>query len=92
AERPRQVAARLEEAWREFLAERWNVPRSTPAAKWSAALAGVSGVRVGDASLAELEALLDELDYLRHAPQLSTTDTLRTEALARSRRLLRQLR
>ncbi|HSS52354.1 MAG TPA: BatD family protein, partial [Thermoanaerobaculia bacterium] len=88
AERPRQVAARLEEAWRDFLAERWEVPRSTPAAKWSAALAGR---KVDDASLGELEALLDELDYLRHAPQLSTTDTLRAEALARSRRLLRQL-
>jgi hypothetical protein len=88
SERPRQVAARLEEAWREFLAERWEVPRSTPASKWSAVL---TGRRVDDASLAELEALLDELDYLRHAPQLSTTDTLRAEALARSRRLLRRL-
>jgi hypothetical protein len=35
--------------------------------------------------------MLDELDYLRHAPQLSTTDTLRAEAIARSRRLLRRL-
>jgi hypothetical protein len=85
-ERPRQVAARLEEAWRDFLAERWSLPRSTPATKWSATLAGVD-----DASLGELEALLDDLDYLRHAPQLSTTDTLRAEALARSRRLLRRL-
>jgi len=88
AERPRQVAARLEEAWRDFLAERWRIPRSTPATKWSAALARHP---VGDASLAELEALLDELDYLRHAPQLSTTDTLRADALCRSRRLLRRL-
>jgi hypothetical protein len=91
AERPRQVAARLEEAWRDFLAERWGIARSTPAARWSAALAGVRGVRVDDASLGELEAMLDELDYLRHAPQLSTTDTLRAEAIARSRRLLRRL-
>jgi hypothetical protein len=90
-ERPRQVAARLEEAWRDFLAERWGIARSTPAARWSWALAGVSGVRVDDAGLGELEALLDELDYLRHAPQLSTTDTLRAEAIARSRRLLRRL-
>jgi hypothetical protein len=89
AERPRQVAGRLEEAWRDFLAERWGVPPSTPAARWSAALAGR---KVDDATLGELEALLDELDYLRHAPQLSTTDTLRSEALARSRRLLRRLR
>jgi hypothetical protein len=88
AERPRQVAARLEEAWRDFLAERWGICRSTPATKWSAALARHP---VGDASLAELEALLDELDYLRHAPQLSTTDTLRADALSRSRRLLHRL-
>ncbi len=89
AERPRQVAARLEEAWRDFLVERWGLCRSTPVTKWSAALASHP---VGDASLAELEALLDELDYLRNAPQLSTTDTLRAEALSRSRRLLRRLR
>jgi hypothetical protein len=88
AERPRQVAARLEEAWRDFLAERWGISRSTPATKWSAALARHP---VGDASLAELEALLDELDYLRNAPQLSTTDTLRADVLSRSRRLLRRM-
>jgi hypothetical protein len=87
-ERPRQVAAHLEEAWRDFLAERWGIPRCTPAAKWSRVLASS---RVDAASLAELESLLDELDYLRHAPQLSTTDTLRAEALARCRRLLRRL-
>jgi len=87
-ERPRQVAARLEEAWRDFLAERWGIPHSTPAAKWSAVLARY---RVDGASLAELDSLLDELDYLRHAPQLSTTATLVTEALGRCRRLLRRL-
>ena len=90
-ERPRQVAARLEEAWRDFLVERWGIPPATPAAKWSAALAGSRVSPVDDASLGELEALADELDYLRHAPQLSTTDTLRAEALSRSRRLLRRL-
>ncbi|HSS79226.1 MAG TPA: BatD family protein [Thermoanaerobaculia bacterium] len=87
-ERPRQVATRLEEAWRDFLAERWGIPHSTPAAKWSAVLARY---RVDGASLVELDSLLDELDYLRHAPQLSTTDTLVTEALGRCRRLLRRL-
>lgn len=91
AERPRQVAARLEEAWRDFLVERWGIPPATPPAKWSAALAGCRVNRLDDASLAELEALVDELDYLRHAPQLSTTDTLRAEALSRSRRLLHRL-
>ncbi|HEX3552040.1 MAG TPA: BatD family protein [Thermoanaerobaculia bacterium] len=90
-ERPRQVAARLEEAWRDFLAERWGVPRSAPAAKWSELLAERAGLKAEAASLVELGRLLDDLDYLRQAPQLSTTDALRTEALARSHRLLRRL-
>ncbi len=93
-ERPRQMAARLEEAWREFLAERWGVPRSTPSWKWRELLAGSevdAGKAVDAASLAELDRLLDDLDYLRNAPQLSTTDALRGEALARGRRLLRRL-
>jgi hypothetical protein len=87
-ERPRQVAARLEEAWRDFLAQRWDVPVSTPSSRWSERLAG-QGVEAG--ALNELGQLLDDLEYLRYAPQLSTTDTLRSEALARSRRLLRRL-
>ena len=87
-ERPRQVAARLEEAWRAFLAERWDVPVSTPSSRWSERLAG-RGVEAG--VLNELDQLLDDLEYLRYAPQLSTTDTLRSEALARCRRLLRRL-
>jgi hypothetical protein len=87
-ERPRQVAARLEEAWRDFLAERWDVPVSTPSSRWSERLAG-QGVEA--ATLNELGQLLDDLEYLRYAPQLSTTDTLRSEALARCRRLLRRL-
>jgi hypothetical protein len=87
-ERPRQAAARLEEAWRDFLTERWDVPHATPSSRWSEMLA----IRkVDDAALAELRQLLDDLDYLRYAPQLSTTDTLRAEALSRSRRLLRRL-
>ncbi|HYX22911.1 MAG TPA: hypothetical protein VFC23_02075, partial [Thermoanaerobaculia bacterium] len=73
---------------------RWGVPRSTPSWKWRERLAGPeggTGGAVDAASLAELDRLLDDLDYLRNAPQLSTTDTLRSEALARGRRLLRRL-
>lgn len=87
-ERPRQVAARLEEAWRNFLAERWGVPVSTPSSRWNERLAG-QGMEA--ATVNELGQLLDDLEYLRYAPQLSTTDTLRSEALARCRRLLRRL-
>jgi hypothetical protein len=42
-------------------------------------------------ALNELGQLLDDLEYLRYAPQLSTTGTLRSEVLARCRRLLRRL-
>jgi hypothetical protein len=87
-ERPRQVAARLEEAWRDFLAERWDIPLSTPSSRWSERLAS-QGLEAG--ALNELGQLLDDLEYLRYAPQLSTTDTLRSEVLARCRRLLRRL-
>ncbi|HEX4959200.1 MAG TPA: BatD family protein [Thermoanaerobaculia bacterium] len=87
-ERPRQVAARLEEAWRAFLAARWGLPPSAPSWKWEDFLAAR---RVDAATLAELGKLLDDVDYLKNAPQLSTTDTLRAEALDRSRRLLRRL-
>jgi hypothetical protein len=87
--RPRQAAAQIEEAWREFLAARWEVPPATPAMKWSALLAE----RDADAEATrELAQLVDDLHYLRFAPQLSSTETLRGEALDRCRRLSRRLR
>jgi hypothetical protein len=87
--RPRQAAAQIEEAWREFLATRWEVPAGTPPAKWSALLAG----KDADADAArELGQLMDDLHYLRYAPQLSSTETLLDEALDRCHRLLPRLR
>ncbi len=44
-----------------------------------------------DAALDDLDLLIEDLQYLRFAPQLSTTDSLRADALERSRRLLRRL-
>jgi hypothetical protein len=87
--RPRQAAARIEEAWRGFLAERWEIPAGTPPARWGALLRD----RGADPQAAEdLVRLADDLHYLRNAPQLSAVESLSAEALSSSRRLLRRLR
>jgi hypothetical protein len=91
-ERPRQMALRLEEAWRELLARRWGVPQATPPSRWRERLAGqLADQGVEAEALDELDLLIEDLRYLRSAPQLSTTDALRGDAIARSRRLLRWL-
>lgn len=87
-ERPRQMALRLEEAWRDLLARRWGVPPATTPSRWRELLAG-QGVEAE--ALDELDLLIEDLRYLRSAPQLSTTDALRGDAVSRSRRLLRRL-
>jgi hypothetical protein len=87
-ERPRQMAVRLEEAWRDFLHQRWGVPPETPPSRWRELLAA-RGVETE--TLGELDLLIEDVRYLRFAPQLSTTDALRADALTRGRRLLRRL-
>lgn len=87
--RPRQAAARIEEAWRELLAVRWEIPSGTPPRRWGEALAARGAEPV---AAAELLRLAEDLHYLRYAPQLSETGGLVTEAVERSRRLLRRLR
>ncbi len=87
-ERPRQMAVGIEEAWRDFLQSRWGVPRETPPSRWRELLAP-QGVEAEP--LDELGLLIEDLQYLRFAPQLSTTDALRADAVARCRRLLRRL-
>ena len=81
-------AVRIEEAWRDLLQSRWGVPREAPPSRWRELLAG-QGVEAE--ALDELDLLIEDLQYLRFAPQLSTTDALRADALARCRRLLRRL-
>lgn len=87
--RPRQVAAQIEEGWRAFLAGRWGIPPGLPASRWSQALKD-QGADPGAAD--ELARLLDDLHYLRYAPQLCAAETMGREALDRCRRLLRRLR
>jgi hypothetical protein len=87
-ERPRQMALRLEDAWRDLLARRWGVPPATPPSRWRDLLAAQA---VEAEALDELDLLIEDLRYLRSAPQLSTTDALRVDAVSRSRRLLRRL-
>lgn len=87
--RPRQAAARIEEAWRDLLAARWEIPSGTPPSRWSEALAARGAE---PAAAAELRRLSEDLHYLRYAPQLSETGDLVHETVDRSCRLLRRLR
>ncbi len=87
--RPRHSAARLEEAWRGFLEERWGITPGTPSTRWGQLLKAAGAA---PASAEELVGLADDLHYLRYAPQLSSTEELRRELLERSRKIARRLR
>jgi hypothetical protein len=88
-DRPRQAAALVEQGWRDYLAGRWGVPATMPPRRWAAALASQGA----PPDLADqLVSLVEDLHYLRYAPQLSTTAAVRDQLLAGSRRLLRRLR
>lgn len=87
-ERPRQAAAAIEQAWREFLEQRWQIPPGTPSTQWGRRLVEC-GVRPKPAQ--ELVQLGDDLHYLRYAPKLSSTSELRQELVERSRKLLRMV-
>lgn len=86
---PRRAAATVEDAWRAYLEQRWEIPTGTPSPRWREALTahGVAGPEAD-----QLVKLADDLHYLRYAPKLSSTDDLRRELLERSRKLARSLR
>jgi hypothetical protein len=84
----RQVASVAEEAWREFLGRRFAVPAEVPPNQWPRFLAA-RGLEPHVTS--ELLRLLDDLHYLRYAPQLASTDSLQRDLWDRSRRLARRL-
>ena len=86
--RPRQAAAEIETAWREYLSSRYGLPPGVASTQWGRHLAE-QGV---DAAVAEdLVALADDLHYLRYAPKLSSTDELRNEMIERSRKILKRM-
>ncbi len=85
---PRQAAAEIEEAWRQFLHDRWQLPPGSPSPRWGTLLAA-RGARRQAAD--ELVKLADDLHYLRYAPKLSSTDELQRELVERSRKLARAL-
>lgn len=85
----RHAATEIEEAWRTYLVERWEIPPEIPPARWADLLAEKPAP--GPAAAERIQQLHEEIHYLRYAPQLSTTDTLRRELLEHSRRLVRRL-
>ena len=86
--RPRQSAIALETAWRELLEETHGLPRDLPPSRWRRHLEATG---VDERHLAELDELVDDLHYLRHAPELSSVAQLSGELASRSRRLGRRL-
>ena len=87
--RPRQVAAIVEDAWREFLATRWGIPQGTPSTRWGHHL---DECGLPEPAAEELMKLADDLHYLRYAPKLSSTEDLQQDLVARSRKLVKALR
>jgi len=82
--RPRPAAEAAEQAWRDFLAERWAVPTSTATDRWPDALADRGA---GGAAVEDVRRLVADIQYLRQAPQLSATESLQRELHDLSRRL-----
>lgn len=85
-DRPRQAADLIEQAWRDFLAERWALPASVPSDRWADELAGR---QIAPGLRDDLRRLAEDLNYLRNAPQLSSTETMQAELRELSRRLAR---
>jgi hypothetical protein len=85
----RHAASEIEGAWGVFLNERWQVPPETPARRWADLLA--EHPQAGPPVAEPIRTLADEIHYLRYAPQLSATPSLRRELVDHSRRLARRL-
>jgi hypothetical protein len=80
-----RAAARIDRALREVLARRHGVSEGAPAAEVVAALRerGLSEARIG-----EIRGLLDDVDFLRLAPQLGDYEARIRETRARAARVL----
>jgi hypothetical protein len=88
-EAPRQVAAQIEGAWRDFLEQRWEIPPGTPSTRWVHELEQAGAPQ---SAAADLTHLADDLHYLRYAPKLSSTQDLEEQLVERSKRLVKALR
>lgn len=86
--RPRQAAAGIEEAWRDYLEHRYGIHPGTASTQWGRQLAEQG---VSSACADALVELADDLHYLRYAPKLSSTDELRAELVERSGKILKGL-
>ncbi len=86
--KPRATAHAIEEAWRSWLAERWEIEPSAPTKQWGERLEG-AGADVDE--VRRLMGLVDDLHYLRYAPQLADTESLARELILRSQKIQRSL-
>jgi len=87
-ERPRRAAAAVERAWRHFLTAARGLPEGVPPAAWPDELLARGARRE---ACRELRRLLEDLHYLRFAPELSATAALAADLARRSERVARDL-
>ncbi len=85
-QRPRQAAAEIGNAWRDFLHDRWEIPPGSPSTQWGNLLVERGMASEGARALVKLA---DDIHYLRYAPKLSSISELQEELLERSRKLAR---
>lgn len=87
-DRPRRAAGGLERAWRHLLVERFGLTENEAVSAWVPALEERG---VAEEPRRQLAALLEDLHFLRYAPELSDTVSLAGELTDRSERLAREL-
>ncbi len=87
-DRPRRAAIGLERAWRDFLEEIAGVPEGVPVSGWCDALADRG---VPPETCDRVAALLDDLHYLRFAPELSDIRSMTLDLAGRSDELAGEL-
>ncbi len=85
---PRRSVDQIESSWREFLVRRWDLRPGVAPAKWGDLLEEKGA---NAETVEQIDRLAEDLNYLRFAPELAAADTVRTEILTRSARLLRTL-
>ena len=87
-DRPRRSAIGFERAWRGFFGETFAIPETVPVSGWSDALADRGIPPEGRRRLAEL---LEDLHYLRYAPELSDIRSVALGLAGRSTDLAAEL-